>query len=114
MDNSVVLPFTVKNSWAADAIKWAYSKGVITAGFDENAYCTRATAVDYIYKASGSPEIYMHLSFTDLDGYTQYLPAIKWAVSKSIVNGTSATTFSPTNVCDRATIVTLLYRAYSG
>ena len=104
------LPFTLKNAWAADALKWAYSKGVITASFNENAPCTRYDAVSYIWKAFGSPTADAAVNFNDVSGLDTR--PIAWAVSKGIVNGTSPNTFSPDLICDRATIVTLLHRAY--
>lgn len=104
------LPFTPKNAWAADALKWAYSKGVITASFNENAPCTRYDAVSYIWKAFGSPTADAAVSFNDVSGLDTR--PIAWAVSKGIVNGTSPNTFSPALTCDRGMITTLLYRAY--
>lgn len=106
------LPFTVKNAWATDALKWAYSKDIIYS-IDENAPCTRATAVYYIWKAFGSHAAQSENKFTDLGGYENYKRAISWAVENGIVAGTSPTTFSPDLTCDRGTIVTLLHRAYS-
>lgn len=106
------MPFTIKNAWATDALKWAYSKDIIYS-IDENAPCTRATAVYYIWKAFGSHAAQSANKFTDLGGYENYKRAISWAVENGIVAGTSPTTFSPGLTCDRATIVTLLQRAFS-
>ena len=39
--------------------------------------------------------------------------AVKWAVSKGITTGTSATTFGPNDSCTRAQMVTFLWRAAS-
>lgn len=103
------LPFTVKNGWATDSLKWAFSKGIIDADFDENAACTRYMAVDYIWKARNSPYSYTG-KFNDISGLDTR--PVYWAVQNGITNGTSATTFSPDLICDRATIVTLLHRAY--
>jgi len=107
-------PFTPKNGWAADALKWAYYKNIVSYGYeDEDAPCTRYNAVYYIWKAFGDPyDADTRCNFTDVEGIDYCKPAIDWAVSKGIVKGTSETTFSPDAVCDRATIVTLLYRAY--
>ena len=49
--------------------------------------------------------------FTDVASNLYYTDAVKWAVDKSITNGTSATTFSPDASCTRAQIVTFLWRA---
>jgi len=113
------LSFTPKNSWATDAIEWADSKGVITdsydwlSNYDEDAPCTRATAVTCIWSAFGRPDASTATNFTDMDDYDIFkIGGVYWAVEQGIVTGTSETTFSPDLVCDRATIVTLLYRAY--
>jgi len=107
-------PFTPKNDWAADALKWAYYKGIIHHNYDvakEDVPCTRDDAVYYIWEAFGSPYASPTTNFTDLKGQWSHT-YIDWAVEQGIVQGTSETTFSPDLVCDRATIVTLLYRAY--
>ena len=108
--SGVTLPFAVKNAWAGDALKWAYSRNVIDDGFNEEAPCTRYAAVGYIWKAFGCPATQGGTNFGDIQGLDAR--AVSWAVGKGIVNGTSATTFSPNLTCDRGTIATLLYRAY--
>ena len=106
--------FTIKNAWAADAINWAYSKGFINSNFEENTPCTRATAVDYMWRAFGKPSAQTSASFTDMAGYGYYVSPVSWAVEQGIVEGTGGNNFSPSLTCNRATIVTMLYRAYSG
>ena len=49
--------------------------------------------------------------FTDVGADAYYAEAVKWAVDKSITSGTSATTFSPSDTCTRAQILTFLWRA---
>gem|GEM_PF-3062135 len=115
------LLFTPKNDWAVDALEWAYDKdmfrgaGLIALEYDEDdedAPCTRVMAVYYIYRSFGQPSRSTEANFTDMDEYRDYWHEVSWAVEEGIVQGTSETTFSPDVVCDRATIVTLLYRAY--
>ena len=50
------------------------------------------------------------IAFTDL---TQdwYRDAVAWAVDNGVTNGTSATTFSPSDSCKREQVVTFLWRA---
>ena len=50
-------------------------------------------------------------SFTDVPATAYYADAVKWAVENGVTSGTSATTFSPQNVCSRAQLVTFLWRA---
>ena len=49
--------------------------------------------------------------FTDVSSDAYYADAVNWAVSKGITNGTSDTTFSPDAKCNRAQIVTFMWRA---
>lgn len=49
--------------------------------------------------------------FTDVPTNAYYYDAVQWAVEQGIVNGTTATTFSPNDSCTRAQIVTILWRA---
>ena len=53
-----------------------------------------------------------HPRFTDVPDSFWASKEIAWAVDKGVVNGTSATTFSPNAPCTRGQIVTFLYRAY--
>ena len=48
--------------------------------------------------------------FTDVPANAYYAKAVAWAVDRGITTGTSATTFSPKNVCTRADAVTFLWR----
>ena len=50
-------------------------------------------------------------NFTDVKSDAYFAAPVKWAVSKSITNGTTATTFSPNATCTRGQIITFLYRA---
>ncbi|MCR4962464.1 MAG: S-layer homology domain-containing protein [Firmicutes bacterium] len=51
------------------------------------------------------------MAFADVDKNAYYYPALQWAVSKGITQGTSATAFSPNAGCSRAQMVTFLWRA---
>lgn len=109
-------PFTdVKSDdYYAGAAAWAYEKGMISGGaFGGNAPCTRSAAVTYMWKAAGSPSA-KPASFTDIPSGAEYANAVAWAVAQGITGGTSATTFSPDNICTRGQIVTFLYRGLAG
>ena len=61
-------PFSdVKSSdYYYDAARWAYEKGIVTGStFGGNRPCTRAMAVDYMWKAAGGP----YADFAIYDGY---------------------------------------------
>lgn len=49
--------------------------------------------------------------FDDVKSDAYYAEAVKWAVGRQITNGTSETTFSPSDTCTRAQILTFLWRA---
>ena len=51
------------------------------------------------------------MNFVDVKTSDYFYDSVKWAVTKNITKGTSATTFSPNNTCSRAEIVTFLWRA---
>lgn len=107
------LPFALREnlSYAQGALRWAAEKGMIDASFDQSAPCTRASAVNYIWKAFGSPAA-AGRSFADVPAGEAYAAAVSWAVERSVTLGTSETTFSPDQICNRGQIVTFLYRAY--
>ncbi len=104
------------------AVQWAAEKDMWSFGtFEPNDPCDRLTAVYFMWRAAGSPEMEGELPFTDVpfgDGDENGQPlyryadqAVLWAVEQGITNGTTATTFSPSAACTRGQIVTFLYRA---
>ena len=110
-------PFTdiLKSDYFYDAVLWAADKGV-TSGvtdtlFAPNASCTRAQMVTFLWRANGSPVVDYAMNFTDVPADAYYADAVRWAVSKGITSGTSATTFAPDMTVTRAQTVTFLYRA---
>ena len=52
--------------------------------------------------------------FTDVEAGGWYEKAVLWAMEKGITAGTTATTFSPNGKCQRAQVVTFLYRTENG
>ena len=104
-----------ENTYYAEAVRWALSEG-ITKGtsdttFSPDATCTRAQAVTFLYRASGSPAVSGSVGFDDVADGAYYADAVKWAAAEGITEGTSTDTFSPDNDCTRAQIVTFLWRA---
>ena len=103
-------------SYYEDAVIWAVGKG-ITGGtsattFDPDAACSRAQAVTFLWRAAGSPAPKSTtMPFTDVPSGSYYYDAVLWAVENGVTNGTSATTFGPSASCNRAQIVTFLWRA---
>ena len=104
------------DSFCIDPVLWAVEKGITTGtsstAFDPNGKCARAIVVTFLWRAAGSPEPTTNVNpFTDVKESDFYYKAVLWAVEKGITTGTSATTFDPGALCNRATVVTFLYRA---
>ncbi len=94
------------------AISWAREKGMIDSSFNGNTFCTRAEAVNHIWQALNKPSAAAS-NFTDMEGYEQYAKAVDWANEKKITTGVGNNMFAPGDTCNRAYIVTFLYRAYN-
>ena len=99
-------------------VLWALENG-ITAGMDATHFgptsaCNRAQVVTFLYRAMGSPKVNAtgH-QFTDVAADGFYYRPMLWAVENGITAGLTATTFGPNAICNRAQIVTFLYRAYN-
>lgn len=102
-------------SYYENAVIWAVNKGV-TKGtssntFSPNKVCTRAEAITLLWRASGSPASNTSIKkFKDVTKDSYYYDAVAWAVEKGICFGTSKDTFSPNKNCNRAEIVTFIWR----
>ncbi|MBP3660596.1 MAG: S-layer homology domain-containing protein, partial [Oscillospiraceae bacterium] len=100
------------------AVLWAYEKG-ITAGVDDTHFgpaqpCSRAQVVTFLWRAAGAPEASAESAFTDVtDPDAFYYDAVLWAVENGITAGMGDGTFGINAVCNRAQIVTFLYRVYA-
>ena len=70
--------------------------------------------VYFLWAAAGKPEPKTtHNPFTDVKTSHFFYKAVLWAVENGITSGTSDTPFSPTTPCNRAQVVTFLYKAYN-
>jgi len=99
------------------AANWALEKGLIFAypdgGFHPNQPITRSDLVTVLWRYAGSPNVEPTTPFTDVQSSMPYAKAVKWAVDNHVTTGTSSTTFSPNTICNRAQIVTFLYRYFN-
>ena len=105
-----------KTDYFYDAVLWAVENGITTGTsrtrFSPYATCTRAQAVTFLWRVSGSPAPKnSRMPFTDVSHSAYYYDAVLWALEEGITIGTSSATFSPDAVIDRAQAVTLLHRA---
>ena len=103
------------SAWYFTSVQWAVANN-ITSGtsattFSPDAICTRAQAVTFLWNAAGKPDVSGTCKFKDVSPNAWYYKAVLWAVQNGVTSGTSATTFSPDTVCNRAQIVTFLWNA---
>ena len=103
------------DAYYAKAVAWAVENG-ITGGtgdgkFSPDATCTRAQAVTFLYRASGSPAVSGNAAFTDVAADAYYAAAVTWAEKNGITGGIGGGRFGSDQSCTRGQIVTFLYRA---
>lgn len=117
------MPFedVAAGSYYHDAVLWAVEQG-ITVGtsattFSPDAKCTRAQIMTFIYRSEQAQgggmqgEWMFRNPFDDVDVESYYGEAVMWAVANDVTSGTTDTTFSPSENCTRAQVVTFLYRS---
>ena len=100
-----------------EPIYWAVNKNIV-AGWEDGTFrpmngCNRAAVVTFLWRMAGKPNPTKKASFKDMTGNKEFDTAISWASEKGIVQGWSDNTFRPWNTCNRAAIVTFLWR-YAG
>ena len=107
-----------KGDFYYDAVLWALENG-ITTGTDASHFsplgaCNRAQVVTFLWRAFDQPEPEAAAQpFADVQVGSWYEKPVLWAVEEGITSGMSATSFGPTAACNRAQIVTFLFRAYA-
>ncbi len=104
------------DKWYSKAVLWALETGV-TQGMGDGTFgltqpCNRATVVTFLHRALNKPEpTSTECPFTDVPEKCFYRTAVLWAVENSITNGMGGTIFGSEEICNRAQVVTFLYRA---
>ncbi|MBQ1516081.1 MAG: S-layer homology domain-containing protein, partial [Lachnospiraceae bacterium] len=99
-------------------IYWGAEQG-LTTGYADNTFrptnaCNRAQVVTFLWRLAGEPEPTRMATFRDMTGNATFDKAISWAVEQGITTGWSSdNTFRPWNTCNRASIMTFLWR-YAG
>ena len=113
----VLNPFTdvPENEFYFEPVMWALEKGITTGAtdttFNPNGQLLRAQFVTFLWRAAGEPEPINPVNpFADVKESDFFYKAVLWAVEEGITTGTSATTFSPMGVTNRAQAVTFLWR----
>ena len=106
-------------SWYENAVLWAVenqvTSGVGDGIFQPEGICNRAQIVTFLWKYAGKPaaEEPGANPFTDVKADDWFAKAVAWAVEQGITKGLSETAFGPGEPCNRAQVVTFLYR-YAG
>jgi hypothetical protein len=97
------------------AVLWANEKnitnGLSATTFGPFAKCNRAQVVTFLWRAQNEPASDAEVTFTDVKDGQFYTTAVAWAVEHNITNGISATEFGVSGICNRAQVVTFLYRS---
>ena len=99
------------------AITWAVEQGITTGWESDNTFrpwntCNRAAIVTFLWRYAGKPapkEGYEPV-FTDMTDNEEFNAAINWAASYGITTGWDDGTFRPWNQCNRAAVMSFLYR----
>jgi hypothetical protein len=111
-------PFSdvAKGAYYYDAVLWAVEKGITTGTtattFSPNSTCTRGQVVTFLWRSAGAPDPMIDNNpFADVRESDYFSDAVLWALEKNITKGTTETTFSPQSQCQRAHVVTFLFRA---
>ena len=104
------------NAFYYKAVLWAVENN-ITNGVDATHFapmqeCSRAHVVTFLWRAQNCPESTSEVSFKDVESGKFYTDAVAWAVEKGITNGLDDTTFGVAATCNRAQVVTFLFRSY--
>lgn len=105
-----------EDSFYYQPVMWAVQKGITNGAtdttFNPNGICLRAHVVTFLHRAAGNPEPSSSSNpFIDAKPSDFFYKPVLWAVENGITNGTSATTFGSYANCNRAAVVTFLWRA---
>ena len=114
----IISPFADVSSydWYYTAIQNVYNKGLMNGVtktvFEPKTSMTRSMLVTMLYRLAGSPAVTGSVSsiFTDCVDGQWYSNAVLWAYQNKIVEGITATTFSPDNSLTREEMAAIVYR----
>ena len=111
-----MLPFTDvrETDWFYDDVVFAYENGLFSGTtattFSPYASMTRAMLVTVLSRLEGEPAVTGRSGFSDVTIGSYYEATVTWAADNGIVNGTSATTFSPSENVTREQMAAILCR----
>ena len=111
-------PFTdvKEGDFFHEPVLWALENGITTGStettFTPDGPCLRAQVVTFLHRTLGNPPVEnVENPFTDVPADQWFAASVLWAVKEGITNGLDDTHFGPEVICNRAQIVTFLYRA---
>ena len=110
-------PFTDLNETAFyyKAVLWAVEQGITTGitptTFEPYSNTNRAQAVTFLWRYLNKPEATGENTFSDVEDGKFYTQAVLWAADKGVSTGMNDGTFGINENCNRAHMVTFLYRA---
>ncbi|MBR0522767.1 MAG: S-layer homology domain-containing protein, partial [Firmicutes bacterium] len=105
-----------KSDYYYNSVVWALNNkvtdGTSNTTFSPDATCTRAQVVTFLWRSMGQPEPISTVNkFSDVSETDWFYKPVLWAVEKGITDGTSLTTFSPSDKCRNSHILVFIYRA---
>jgi hypothetical protein len=115
---TIANPFTdvSESDWYYNAVLWAVEEG-ITTGISATEFApfgvtNRAQAVTFLWRYLNEPIASTENSFSDVVEGAWYEDAVNWAVERNVTNGMDSDTFGIEVNCNRAHMVTFLFRAF--
>ncbi|MBR6915968.1 MAG: S-layer homology domain-containing protein, partial [Clostridia bacterium] len=103
-----------EDRWSYGSINYAvengYMQGVGDGKFDPTGSLTRAMVATVLWRREGSPVPTAPSGFSDVPAGAWYADAVAWAKETGVVNGMTATTFSPNGYITREQLATMLFR----
>jgi len=108
----------VAGKYYEKAVLWAVENGITTGAtattFAPNEIVTRAQSVTFLARFAGVDTTTGGAqTFSDVPAGKYYSGAVAWAVENGITTGATATTFAPKAECQRAQIITFMYRYFT-
>ena len=115
VESDKAFPDVAETDFFYDAVIWAVEEKVTTGKdnglFDPYATCTRAEALTFLWRAVKTPVLSTHVApFTDVHPMDYFWTAVCWAAGSGIANGMGDGSFGSYEICNRAHIITFLYR----
>lgn len=101
-------------AWCFDAVGYVTRKGIMggtaKTAFSPNAPMTRSALALALYHMAGSPKVSSKTAFADVSSGAPYAAAVAWTSQTGVVNGTTATSFSPGANITREQLAAMFYR----